>query len=81
MALVQIQLDQTQGAEQRFLQAIESDTRNWVARNSFGSFFVTVGVKLKGLGIFRNRWGIHLTAGVFFRIWSWNLLCRHRRLG
>ena len=61
MVLVQIQVDQTQGAEQRFLHPPESDTRNWAARDSFGCFFVGVGVELMGLGSFRKRWEIRLS--------------------
>ena len=57
MALVQIQLDQTQGAEQRFLQAIESDTRNWAARKSSGRFLCERGRATEGIGQFQEALG------------------------
>ena len=57
MVLVQIQVDQTQGAEQRFLQATESDTRNWAARDSFGCFFCGRGRATEGIGQFQEALG------------------------
>ena len=57
MALVQIQWDQTQGAEQRFLQAIESDTRNWAARDSCGRFLCERGRATEGIGQIQEALG------------------------
>ena len=57
MVLVQIQVDQTQGAEQRFLQATESDTRNWAARDSCGRFLCERGRATEGIGQIQEALG------------------------